>query len=94
MKFLIDKIIKAHIDLHELETIESDYKSRIIEWAQKNRAELNFDSQEEQADKDHAPAFISRVIISNQLLGQGKGSSKKEAEQNAAENYLRDYINE
>ncbi len=84
-KFIIKKIIKKHIDLHELETIETDYKSRIIEWAQKNHTEISFDNQEEYHNNEKSPIFVSRVLINNEILGEGKGSSKKEAEQNAAE---------
>jgi len=84
-KFIINKILNEQIDLVELETKETDYKSRIIEWAQKRRTEVSFENQEEYTENDRSPIFISRIIVTNQLIGQGKGSSKKEAEQNAAE---------
>jgi len=84
-KFIIDNILNAHIDLEELEHRETDYKSRIIEWAQKNRTEISFDNQEDYSGRDRVPVFISRIMISGLLKGQGKGASKKEAEQNAAE---------
>jgi ribonuclease III len=84
-KFIINKILKTRIDLEELEHTESDFKSRIIEWAQKNRTEIKFEIEEEYTGKDHAPIFISRIFVTDQLMGEGKGTSKKEAEQNAAE---------
>jgi len=84
-EFIINKILKAQIDLEELEHTESDFKSRIIEWAQKNRTEIKFEIEEEYTGKDHAPIFVSRIFVTDQLMGEGKGSSKKEAEQNAAE---------
>lgn len=84
-KFLINRILKKHINLSELELRETDYKSRIIEWAQKARAEISFESQEEYTSKEHTPIFISKVLVANELMGLGKGFSKKEAEQNAAE---------
>ncbi len=84
-KFIIEKILKKQIDLDELEHTETDYKSRIIEWAQKTRTEIKFEVEEEYTGKDHAPIFISRILVTDQLKGEGKGSSKKEAEQNAAE---------
>jgi ribonuclease-3 len=34
---------------------------------------------------DHAKAFVARAIVAGQSLGEGNGSSKKEAEQQAAE---------
>ena len=84
-KFIVNKVLKTQIDLDELEHTETDYKSRIIEWAQKNRTEIKFEIEEEYTGKDHAPMFISRILVTDQLMGEGKGSSKKEAEQNAAE---------
>jgi ribonuclease-3 len=83
--FIINRILDPYIDFTELEHRETDYKSRIIEWAQKSRNQISFESQEEYGSTDHAPTFLSRVIISNQIMGEGRGSSKKEAEQNAAE---------
>jgi ribonuclease-3 len=36
--------------------------------------------------RDHAPEFVARVYVNNQLYGEGRGRSKKEAEKIAAEN--------
>lgn len=83
--FIIKKILDNHIDLLELEHKETDYKSRIIEWAQKNKAEISFESEEEIIGNSKIPYFLAKVLISNQLMGQGRGTSKKEAEQHAAE---------
>ena len=83
--FITQKILDSHIDLLELEHKETDYKSRIIEWAQKNRVEISFESQEEYNHSGRSPYFIARVLLSYQLMGEGRGSSKKEAEQNASE---------
>lgn len=84
-KFIIEKILEAHINLEELEHRETDYKSRIIEWAQKSKTEINFDNQEEYSGNDRSPVFVSCVFIAGKIMGQGRGASKKEAEQNAAE---------
>jgi ribonuclease-3 len=84
-KFIIERILENLLNLEELEHRESDFKSRIIEWAQKNHTDLKFEIEEECTGKEHAPVFISKVFIGDKLLGQGRGPSKKEAEQNAAE---------
>jgi ribonuclease-3 len=83
-RFIIKKIITNHINLNELETTESDFKSRIIEWAQKNYKEIRFESKEEYSE-NKTPLFISRIIVLNDLVSEGTGNSKKEAEQNAAQ---------
>jgi ribonuclease-3 len=84
-KFIINKMLESNINLSELEHKETDFKSRMIEWSQKSRTEISFENQEEYPVNEHTPIFISRIIVADKILGQGKGSSKKEAEQNAAE---------
>lgn len=86
-KFVISKILDRYLDLERLARKESDFKSRIIEWAQKNKREIVFLSQESPGE-NHENLFISRVILNNEELGSGTGYSKKDAEQQAAEEAL------
>lgn len=81
---VITSILGKYIDLDNLQTVESDFKSRIFEWAQKNRIAIQFQSQESNPNINYNPHFISSISINDQLIGEGHGSSKKEAEQNAA----------
>ncbi|MEJ5263967.1 MAG: ribonuclease III [Bacteroidales bacterium] len=84
--FVIHRILNRFINLNELEKIETDYKSRIIEWAQKQHNSINFDCREVQPSTDPThPLFIAEVYIDGQIAGSGEGFSKKEAEQRAAE---------
>jgi len=86
-KFVITKILDKHLDLERIARKESDFKSRIIEWAQKNKKEISFVSQES-SDEGRDTVFISRVVLYDQELGSGTGYSKKDAEQRAAEEAL------
>jgi len=83
--FIIGHLISKHIDLDDIINSESDYKSRIIEWAQKNHKDILFENEELYQESGKSPIFVSRVRVAYECLGEGKGSSKKEAEQNAAE---------
>ncbi|MFA6127584.1 MAG: ribonuclease III [Bacteroidales bacterium] len=80
-RFVLNKVIRKHIDLVELEKNETNFKSQLIEWAQKNRKEITFYTDIEPYDPTH---FISFVSIGDTLFGSGTGVSKKEAEQSAA----------
>lgn len=82
--WVINTIFDKHVDLDELQTTESDYKSRVIEWAQKYKLSISFESQEKETSKKDNPIFESRLFIDHKLLGSGFGNSKKEAEQNAS----------
>ena len=77
-------ILEKYIDLDNLQTVESDFKSRIFEWAQKNRVLIHFQSQESNTNSSYNPHFISTISVNDRIIGEGHGSSKKEAEQNAA----------
>lgn len=87
-KFFVRKIMQEHIDLVQLAKKDPDYKSRIIEWAQKNRLDILFESREEQESDTRFPLFFSTISISGEKKGTGKGESKKEAEQQAARQAL------
>ena len=78
-------VLKHYINLEELLAKEVDFKSRIIEWGQKNKRIIAFETTEAYAEMEQAPAFISHVHIDHQEYGAGLGKSKKDAEQNAAE---------
>ncbi|PLX02110.1 MAG: ribonuclease III [Marinilabiliales bacterium] len=85
-KFIIQRILRNYVCLATLEATESNYKSSLIEWGQKEKAEVVFDTTEE----SNVPSIFKSVVkIDNQLLGEGKGYSKKEAEQLAAESALK-----
>ncbi len=83
-RFIVRKILNKHIDLLQLVKRDPDYKSRIIEWAQKNRVEVVFESLEEHATGGKSPSFISTIFLKEEPKGTGRGGSKKEAEQQAA----------
>lgn len=87
-KFILKRIVDYHINLKILSETEIDFKSRIIEWGQKNKKDLNFTCQEELNHETKAPVFISHLLIADKIIGLGSGTSKKEAEQNAAKQAL------
>ncbi len=87
-RFFKRKILKKYIDLGQLVKKDPDYKSRIIEWAQKNRVEITFESKEEH-NSGRQPNFVATILLKDQQKGKGRGSSKKEAEQQAARDAMK-----
>ena len=83
-RFFLKKLLEKHIDLNLLVNKDPDYKSRIIEWAQKNKIEVSFQSLEEHISGQKGPSFISTISLDGEQKGTGRGSAKKEAEQRAA----------
>lgn len=80
----ISQIIKRYVNLERLLKTDSDYKSQLIEWAQKYKKEIVFESREEIKAHSHLPLFITLVKIANEVIGRGIGNSKKDSEQKAA----------
>ncbi len=87
--FVTKKILSQFVDLNEIEHNDSNFKSQLIEWSQKNKREIKFETTEEISEKSHHPKFIAIVEIDNKEVGKGMGSSKKEAQQNAARQTLK-----
>jgi ribonuclease-3 len=63
---------------------DSDYKSLVFEWVQKHKSNLVFTYNEEYDFNLKKSVFSTILSIDKQELGMGHGSSKKEAEQEAA----------
>lgn len=84
----IEKILEKNVDIDRLLKSDFDYKSQLIEWAQKNKHEVIFVSQEETKDNSHITQFITTIRIFNKDIAKGYGYSKKEAEQKAAKTAL------
>ena len=68
---------------------EVNFKSKLIEWSQKNKMEISFELIEQLLDKDYNPLFHTEVRIEGLSAGTGVGYSKKESQQNAARVALR-----
>ena len=64
---------------------EVNFKSKLIEWSQKYKHTVSFELIEQQIDKDHSPVFHTEVKLEGISAGYGKGYSKKESQQNAAQ---------
>ncbi|MDR0331834.1 MAG: ribonuclease III [Dysgonamonadaceae bacterium] len=83
-KFVYDKLIKQHLSIEKVLKNEVDFKSRLIEWGQKNKVEIEFEVTEASYDDQNNPTFISCVKAAGIEIGNGKGYSKKESHQVAA----------
>ena len=85
-EFILNKLLDHQPNLEDVFENDSNYKSTLIEWGQKNRCEIFFDAEEDTTH--HEITFLAHAYVNNVVMGQGKGTSKKEAQQNAAEEAL------
>ena len=85
MHFMKKRILDHLINIDKVAYKEVNFKSKLIEWAQKNRVSLEFKliSQTRTAD-DASPLFETIAVIEGLEAKAGKGYSKKESQQQAA----------
>lgn len=90
MKFMKERILNQLINIDKVAYKEVNFKSKLIEWSQKNKVIAHFQLLEESKDEmGGSPVFLSEVIIEGISCGTGKGYSKKESQQLAAKEALK-----
>ncbi|MGI4749435.1 MAG: ribonuclease III [Janthinobacterium lividum] len=82
--FLINRIIKSHIDIHTLEKTETNFKSKLIEWCQRHGKDIIFELTTNQQG-ENSKLFTVQANVDGEVLGSGKEFNKKTAEKLAAE---------
>ena len=83
-KLILKRIVKHHIDLDEIEQLDANFKSKLINWAQRERKAVEFELLEE-VENGGKRLLRVRLMIDGQELSRGEDYSKKRAEQIAAE---------
>ena len=86
--FMEHRIIGTYIDLNKVSRKEVNFKSKLIEWSQKNKVLLSFELIEQSLDEFNSPVFVTEVIVEGIHACKGKGYSKKESQQIAAHETL------
>ncbi|MEI7490784.1 MAG: ribonuclease III [Bacteroidota bacterium] len=83
-KIILKKIIGHYIDMDELVTQEVNFKSKVIEWAQKEKKQSAFNVLEE-IGTGYKKQYLVELVVEGQPLARGQDYSIKGAEQNASE---------
>ncbi|MBQ6769767.1 MAG: ribonuclease III [Bacteroidales bacterium] len=88
-RVIIDRIIRTHIDLEDLQQTEINFKSRILEWAQKDKVKkhIEFRLLDEEQLKNKK-LFHVQVFVDDNPYADAIDYSIKRAEQHAAEKTL------
>jgi ribonuclease-3 len=82
-KVLINRVIKNHFDLNVLIHTDVNHKSKIIEWAQKEKKPVEFNVIQE-VGTGYKKQYIVEIRIAGKPSGSGRDYSIKGAEQQAA----------
>ena len=89
MKFVQKQILSKLVNIDKVAYKEVNFKSKLIEWTQKNRVVMEFRCVEETKDENGSPVFEYVCMLENIEACKGRGFSKKEAQQHAAEDTLK-----
>jgi ribonuclease-3 len=83
-KYVIKRVLRRYLDIHELESYDDNFKSQLLEWCQKNGRSIEYKVltkyKSEKRDK-----FKVAVYIDGRKLGTADDFNKKSAEQLASE---------
>ena len=88
-RFMEERIIRPYLNLDTVSRKEVNFKSKLIEWSQKNKFEVVFDIIGELKDEYQNPMSETLVKVEGIAAGRGKGYSKKESQQEAAQRTLK-----
>lgn len=84
MRFMKKRILSEMVNIDKVAYREVNFKSKLIEWSQKNRVMLEFKIIEQKKDEQGSPMFRYAVEIEGIAGCEGTGYSKKESQQMAS----------
>ncbi len=82
--FIEKRILGRLVDIDGVAHKEVNFKSKLLEWTQKNRILADYKMEEMKDEEANSPVFACNVVIEGITVSDGKGYSKKESQQNAA----------
>ena len=84
MRFMEKRVLAEMINIDKVAYKEVNFKSKLIEWSQKNRVKIDFEIVDEKSDENGSPIFNYCVILEGVKGCSGTGYSKKESQQKAS----------
>jgi ribonuclease-3 len=83
-KIILNRIVRLHLDIRDIESTETNFKSRILEYSQREKKNLEFKVVDE-IGEGYKKQYLVEIHIDGELISTGRDFSIKGAEQRAAE---------
>ncbi len=83
-KIILDVIINRHLDIDEIEKTIINFKSLVIQWAQKEKKKVCFKVKDE-IGAGMAKQYLVALHIDDEIIAEGREFAIKKAEQDASE---------
>lgn len=87
-KFIVERILRSHLDIHTLETFDDNYKSQLLEWCQKRGRDIGYKTISKYKT-DKRDKFKVAVLVDGQRIATADEYNKKMAEQLASKKALK-----
>ena len=84
LQWVLKQIVIPHMFVDDLESIDINLKNKLIGWASKNGHKLTFELAEEKIEGNRR-YFTMHTVLNDEILSVGKGFTKKDASQVAAQ---------
>lgn len=84
MRFMKKRILDNIINVNKVAYKEVNFKSKLLEWSQKNRIKLEYKEVRQSKDENGSPMFMYKVMLETVEGETGRGYSKKESQQMAS----------
>ena len=88
MKFMERRILKQLINIDKVAYKEVNFKSKLLEWTQKNKVNMEFKELSHSTGENNSPVFTYQVMLEGVEGCTGIGYSKKESQQQASKETL------
>ena len=88
-KFVVQRVLRSHVDIERLETFDDNYKSQLLEHCQKQGMKVDYNVVK-RFKQDKRDRFKVAVWVDGQKLAVGEDFNKKSAEQIASRRALVD----
>ena len=82
-EFLVNRVFSTLSDIDVVLRNDKNFKSRILEWAQREHKRIVFNIVHEEQRKD-GTFFVTELLVDDVVYGRGEGYSKRESQQGAA----------
>ena len=85
MTFWNKRVMGEYLNADKIAYKEMNFKSKLLEWSQKNKVQLEYRMVSQSQDENGSPIFVYAVVLNGVVCLDGEGYSKKEAQQMASE---------
>jgi ribonuclease-3 len=83
-KVIINLILEIYVDLNEIEKEDTNYKGKLLNWAQKHRRQMEYKVAKEVKEPRRPKQYVVHLLLDEEFISEGCSYNIKSAQQQAA----------